>query len=368
MKIGIDCRLWNETGVGRYIRNLVLNLQELDKKNDYVLLVLNKDYENVKCQISNVKWKIIKADIRWHTFEEQLRLPQILNKENLDLVHFPYFSMPIFYNRPFVVTIHDLIINHFSTGQASTLPMPIYNLKLLAYKFVLNQVVRKARKIIAVSNATKNEIIDHLKINPQKISVTYEGISQKLAVSSQKLMVKGKYFLYVGNAFPHKNLDRLLEAFRILNSNVRLVFVGKEDYFYKSLKNKVQLMKFSNKAIFLQNVSDEELANLYQNALALILPSLMEGFGLPALEAMANNCLVLASNIPALKEICADAAIYFNPLSVDELVDKLNMVTSHTTEYGGLENLKKKGAERIKLFSWEKMAKETLKIYSSLAL
>lgn len=127
-------------------------------------------------------------------------------------------------------------------------------------------------------------------------------------------------------------------------------------------------MKLLDKVIFLQNVSDEDLANLYENALALVLPSFMEGFGLPALEAMANKCLVLASNIPSLRETCDNAALYFNPLSVKELSDKLRAVTLYTREYGRLEELRRRGVERAKLFSWQKMAKETLKIYEEIGV
>lgn len=376
MRIGIDCRLWSETGIGRYIRNLIKELQIVDVKNEYVMFVLSKDYENLKNQTSNLKnWKIVKADIRWHTLKEQLKFPKILNKENLDLVHFPYFSFPIFYNRAFVVTIHDLIVNHFPTGQASTLPFPIYNLKLLGYKFVISQAAKKARKIITVSNATKEEIVDHLGINPQKITVAYEGADDaisKIKDQKSKTQIKNqKYFLYVGNAYPHKNLERLILAFNILISqypNISLVLVGKEDYFYKRLKKKTRAVGLCKKVVFLQNVSDGELFSLYKNAIALIMPSLMEGFGLTALEAMANNCLVLASDIPPLRETCGNAALYFNPLSIDELTDKLNMLTSHTTEYGWLEKIRRKGIERARKFSWRKMAKETLWVYNSLAL
>jgi glycosyltransferase involved in cell wall biosynthesis len=365
MKIGIDCRLWDETGVGRYIRNLVLNLQKIDKKNEYTLFVLSKDYENIKSQISDNEknWKLRLADVRWHTLEEQVKFPQILNNENLDLVHFPYFSVPIFYNHPFIITIHDLIVDHFPTGRASTLPWPIYGLKLLAYKFILAQAARRAKEIITISNAAKDEIIDHLKINSQKIAVTYEGVDDKII--NPKLQIPNKpqntkYFLCVGNAFPHKNLDRLIESFKTLNSDVNLVLVGKEDYFYKRLKEKVEQMGLSGKVIFRQNVGDEELSNLYQNALALIMPSLMEGFGLPALEAMANNCLVLASRIPSLQEICKDAAVYFDPYNVNDIAEKMKHAVS-------VDNSKKrkKGLERSKFFSWKKMAKETLRIYES---
>src|SRR3990170_6776804 len=189
MRIGIDCRLWNESGVGRYTRNLVEQLLIIDRKNSYVFFVLPKDKEDLKSQISNLKsqkkleirnWKLEIADIRWHTVEEQLRFPAILNKENLDLVHFPYFSVPIFYDKPLVVTIHDLILHHFPTGEASTLPSPFYWLKLIGYKFVISNAAKKAKKIITVSNATKKEIIDHLKVDPSKVEVTYEGVKRQI--------------------------------------------------------------------------------------------------------------------------------------------------------------------------------------------
>ncbi|MCL4352863.1 glycosyltransferase, partial [Patescibacteria group bacterium] len=195
MKIGIDCRLWGESGVGRYTRNLVKELQLIDRINDYVLFVLSKDEENLKSQISNLKnklkiknlkLKIVKADIKWHALEEQMRLPQILNRENLDLMHFTYFSVPIFYSKPFIVTIHDLIIDHFPTGEASTLFPPLYVLKRMGYKLVISLASKRSKKIITVSNATKQEIIDHLGTDRNKIEVIYEGVDSLVQSSKPK--------------------------------------------------------------------------------------------------------------------------------------------------------------------------------------
>ncbi len=205
MRIGIDARLWNESGVGRYTRNLVLQLQEIDKENEYVLFVLDKDKEEILKQVQNDKFSLAKADIHWHTIEEQLKFPQILDEENLDLVHFPYFSVPIFYNRPFVVTIHDLILHHFPTGQASTLPFPFYWVKLFGYRFVIFMTAKKSRKILTVSNATKQEIVDHLGVSSEKIVVTYEGIEaslnskfiRQLADQNSKLQQKLKAIFFM---------------------------------------------------------------------------------------------------------------------------------------------------------------------------
>jgi len=423
MRIGVDARLWNESGVGRYIRNLVEQLLIIDRKNNYTLFVLSKDIENIKYQISNIKknwkleignWKLSVADTRWHTIEEQLQFPSILNKEDLDLVHFPYFSVPIFYNRPFVVTIHDLILHHFPTGEASTLPRYLYNLKLIGYKFIISSAAKRAKKIITVSNSTKSEVVDHLGVSPHKVVVTHEGV-----FSNSKLSPRGeaagwpaspsassrrdgslggrsgqlktqKHFLYIGNAYPHKNLERLLEAFSKIridtndyfestrmkkdsdifgekirnNSDLQLVLVGKEDYFYKRLKEKVRNMGLEKSVLFYGEVSDEELSALYKNALALVIPSLMEGFGLPALEAMANKCLVLASDIPALREVCVDAAIYFNPSKTEEIAQKMTSVLHSNDTYHYSDKIKK-GFRKARMFSWEKMARETLTVYEN---
>ena len=265
MKIGIDCRLWHESGVGRYTRNLVQWLSILDTKNQYVLFALNKDVSSIKYQVLSSKhrnFQVVTADIRWHTLSEQIKFPSILNKENLDLVHFPYFSIPAFYSKPFIVTIHDLIINHFNTGKASTLPSPVYFLKRFGYEFALKKAVNNSRRIITVSNATKSEIVDHYKAREDKIIVTYEGVDKEiLKAQNKELDVDKPYFLYVGNAYPHKNLERLLETFRLfchpeastkgsheilrsVQNDIGLVLVGKEDYFYKKIKEDVKKNEF----------------------------------------------------------------------------------------------------------------------------
>lgn len=367
MRIGIDARLWNQTGVGRYIRNLVLNIQKIDFKNNYVLFVRTADFENVKSQITNPKWKIIKCDINWHTVSEQIRFASILEKAKLDLLHFPYFSVPIFYNRPFVVTIHDLIINHFPTGKASTLAFPIYRIKLFAYKVIIKKAAQKAKKIITVSNATKEEVLDHLGVDKDKVVVIYNGVDEKIINHKSEIINQkyGKYFLYVGNAYPHKNLERLLLAFSEFlkeNKNVKLVLVGREDYFYNKLKDKLENINIKNSIIFYQEINDKELVNLYKNALALVMPSLMEGFGLPVVEAMVNGCPVLASEIPSLKEIGKEAAVYFDPKNVEDIAKTLGLMIN---DEGLRSEMIKKGYEQVKKFSWEKSAKETLRVYES---
>lgn len=368
MKIGIDCRLWNETGVGRYIRNLVENLQKIDKVNDYVLFVQSQNVTNVNSIIFNSKFSISNCDIKWHSLQEQIEFPKILKSAKLDIMHFTYFSVPIFYNKPFIVTIHDLILDHFPTGKASTLPKFLYYLKLISYRLIMKHIAFRAKRIIAVSNTTKQEIRDHLKVKSEKITVTYEGVdvklNEKFKIKNLKLKIQEPYFLYVGNAYPHKNLERLVQAFQLLSAqhkNIQLVLVGKEDFFYSRLKKVVKSVNLSDSVLFCQQVTDSELSTLYQHALALVYPSLMEGFGLPAIEAMSMNCLVLVADIPVFREICQNAALYFDPYDMNDLAAKMQLV---------LESGKKQFTDKLELglaktkeFSWEKMAEETLRIY-----
>lgn len=366
MRIGIDARLWNETGVGRYIRNLVTNLATIDQHNEYILFLKRKEYETIVTPGNNFRKYLV--DIHWHSLEEQTSFLKVLYSQNLDLVHFPYFSFPLLYTRPFVITIHDLILFHYPTGKASKLPTPIYNMKLVAYKRLMHHAAVHAKKIIAVSNATKQEIVTMLHADPRKIAVTYEGFIEKSQVSKLKsqIPIKNPYFLYVGNAYPHKNVEKLLKAFAEFNHEIKqvdLVLVGKQDYFYAEIKRKLLTFGIESSVHILEKISDNELINLYTHAIALVMPSLMEGFGLPAIEAMVNNCLVLASNISSLKEVCGDAAVYFDPLDRE---DMLRCLKKAYLEQESFNYNKMVGLERVKMFSWRKMAEETLQIYESI--
>lgn len=365
MIIGIDARFWSQAGVGRYIRNLCINLAQIDKKNSYVLFVLKQDRDEVEKVIKNEKWKIVTANIKWHSFSEQLWFLKVLNKENLDLVHFPYFSVPVMYKKPYVVTIHDLIFHHFASGQASTLPLWALGFKVLAYRFVIRNAAKRSKKIIAVSNFTKKDISNTLKVDKNKIEVIYEAADDVKNFKEQDVDID-KYFLYVGNVYPHKNIGLLLEAFKKLsqdNPNLKLVFVGKEDFLYKKLKNHVRKIHQEEKIIFFDNITDEKLSALYKNAICLVRPSLMEGFSLPPLEAMENGCLVLASDIPVHREIFENSIIYFDQFRVDDILQKMNYVLN--LPKSEKEHLIKKQIEKTKEFSWKKTAQQTLGIYES---
>ena len=359
MKIGIDARIWSET-TGRYVRNLVREIAKIDSTNQYFVFVRTIEKEKIEKEISQKNFNVVPTDITWHTLREQISYAKELEKYSLDLVHFTYFSLPINYKGRFIVTIHDLIIHHFPTGKASTLPTPLYYLKRFAYIYLVQKSADKAIKIITPTIATKEEVVEHLTITENKIRVIYEGFDENIKSDSKKNIIDGPYILYVGNAYPHKNLPRLIEAFQtVRKDNQKLVLVGRENFFYKRLKK--DMKSKTDGVIFFGEATDSDLSNLYSNAMAFVMPSLMEGFGLPPIEAMAHNCFVIASNIPAISEVCEDAAIYFDPYKISDIADKIGFAFSDVSKTKYIE----KGRERIKDFSWVKMARETLDIYES---
>ncbi len=361
MRIGIDARLWNETGVGRYIRALVKYLQKIDDKNEYILFVKKNEYDSL--QLTNARWRLLLADINWHTLSEQFDIPKLYMQAHLDLVHIPYFSVPYFISNSFIVTIHDLTISNFATGKATTKPWPIYLLKRLGYQFVLSHALSKAKLIITVSQTVKNQILDTYPVKADKIHVTYEA--GELEYNSKgNTRVPKKYILYVGNAHPHKNLERLLGAFNTLahiNKDLKLVLIGKHDYFYQRLMKKISDRKLPG-VIFVGTVNNGELNIWYKHALCLVFPSLSEGFGIPGLEAMGCGCPVVASDLPIFHEIYHDAALYFDP---GDTLDISNSIQSLIVDQKKRSALISKGKQIFKLYSWEKMARETNILYES---
>jgi hypothetical protein len=173
MKIGLDARLINETGVGRYITNLVAELGKIDKSNSYVIFLRKYSYAGFK--VPNSRWEKRLADVPWHSVAEQLFMPAIFANAHLDLLHVPYFNVPLFYFGKFVVTIHDLTILHFDTGKATTLPFIQYKIRRIGYYVSLLKTISWSEKVIAVSQSTKKEILEHFDILPEHIEVIYEG-------------------------------------------------------------------------------------------------------------------------------------------------------------------------------------------------
>lgn len=367
MRIGIDARLYSETGIGRYISNLIDALGKIDEKNEYITYLTSANFN--KFQPVNNRWQKKILDIHWHSLSEQIRVPLRLLNDRLDIVHFPYFNVPFFYPKNYVLTIHDLIIDHFDTGKATTRPVFFYKLKRSGYKFIINTALRKAKAVLAISETTKKEIIDHYQVKPEKIKVTYDALDEQFKIIALQKRIKSyysfPYVLYVGNAYPHKNLSRLVEAFtdRELSKLAKLVLVGDDNFFFRRLEQKVKSMGFESNVYFFGKANNEELINLYSFAKCLVSASLMEGFGLPNMEAVYCGCLPVVSDIPAFREVWADRLIYFNPYNSEDISKAIRKLLSLSkNEYQTKLN---KAKQRIVDFSWEKTAKLTLKTYEN---
>jgi len=357
MRIGIDARLIEETGVGRYIRNLLQNLASQDKENIYIIFLRQKSYGAFVLPGKN--WKKVKAEVPWHSVQEQFVMPFLYSQEHVDLLHVPYFNVPVLYVGKTIVTIHDLIILHFDTGKASTLPWILYKMRRFGYRMILSLGLKKATHIIAVSQATKKEIMDHYHIAGDKISVTYEGVDSALHAkagtkSPPKVPQKTPYFLYVGNAYPHKNLEVLVEAFRQVkkeDAKSKLILVGANDFFYRRLSQDVKNHEYAQDILFFGKATEDELAALYRNATALIFPSRMEGFGLPALEALSFGCPVICSDIPVFHELLGSSVLYFPPQDAKALAAHMRGPLKRPSFKPGTQ------------FDWATMASETLQLY-----
>src|SRR3989338_2920706 len=162
MRIGIDARLYSQTGVGRYIRNLLRELAIINKRDEFYIYLNNPEYGDFREPSS--KWHKVLLNLKWHSIQEQIFIPIRFTQDKLDVAHFPYFNVPIFYQGKYLLTIHDLIVDHFDTGRASTLPAPLYRLKRLAYHLAMRRGISRATTISVISETTKQEVMDHYHV------------------------------------------------------------------------------------------------------------------------------------------------------------------------------------------------------------
>lgn len=371
MHIGIDARFYGPLakGLGRYVQKLIEHLEKLDGENTYTVFLRQEAWDLYRPK--NPRFQKILADVAWYTLREQIELPKILNARKLDLMHFPHYNVPLLYRGPFVVTVHDLILSKYPTRRASTLGPALYWIKHTAYNQVICSAIRRSKAILTVSEYSKRAIVKEFHVPPEKITVTYEAADplpnvQPMREQEAVILSFQPYLLYVGNAYPHKNLEGLLSAFQSIKKRfhqpLNLVLVGKKDYFYERLEHLATSLHIQDLVRFAGGVSDAELATLYRHAALYVFPSFIEGFGLPPLEAMRAGVPVVSSNRSCLPEVLGDAAVYVDPADTEALA---NTVLSVLADQNKQHDLRKKGFQQVERFRWDDLARTTLTVYTS---
>ncbi len=369
MRIGIDARMLgpHTGGLGRYTLELVRHLEKLETRHEYVIFLRQDNWH--RCEPATAYMRKALLNVPWYSIEEQLRVGAILQKEHVDLMHFPHWNVPLFYRKPFVVTIHDLIMWHFPREEASTHGPLVYWLKDAASRLVVRSAARRAKHILTTSEYTKNDIHETLGVGKERMTVTYqapfEEISRFRDFEISKLGVTKPYVLYVGNAYPHKNLGRLVDAWQIVEEKThgayQLVLVGKENYFYEKLSRNIQ--KSGRHGVVLTGfVEDHTLEALYANARLYVAPSMYEGFALSALEAIARGIPVVASSASCFPEVLGESALYVHPENVLQIADALCAVLDNESLRA---ELRERGVEELKRYSWESLARRTLHVYEA---
>lgn len=369
MRIGLDLRMaGGGSGIGRYIGELSHEILRQNRKHEFVLF-FNELTEGLKKEYERYGWKMVETKISHYSLAEQTRLPGILKKEKLDLVHFPHFNVPLLYRGKFVVTIHDLTHTLIPGKKKSRV------LHRMAYHAVFAKAVHGSSKIIAVSNSTKKQILGYYRsIKEEKIQVIYEGYNslykmmdkeEAFAQVSKKFNVSKPYLLYVGVWRRYKNLPMLAKAFDRLKDqgvDMQLVLAGEPDKFYPEIENEVKGINHAQDLRAVGRVSDEDLSLLYNGAAMFVLPSHMEGFGLTALEAAACGVPVACSDIPTLREVMGQGAAYFDPDNLDNMVDVMTEILAKPERLEEMANL---ALSRSKHFSWKQAAEETVMTYEN---
>ncbi|MDR0591037.1 MAG: glycosyltransferase family 4 protein [Candidatus Nomurabacteria bacterium] len=355
--IVIDARIINSS-TGRYIERLLTYLEKIDKTNNYTILVPSVD---IYCwKPANKNFRVMPADFKNYSISEQLGFNKFLNSLQADLVHFCMPQQPVLYRKNKVTTVHDLILFNTYNSDKNWL---LFHIKQAIGRLVFKSVGKRSTVVITPSQYTKRDFVKFARIPEDKARVIYDA-ADKVGVKSRtyKLPFK-KYLLYVGSQTDYKNIKRLITAHQKVRDtydrNLGLVLVGRKSYYTEKHE------EFTNKigaegVLFTGFLPDDQLAYLYKNAAAYVFPSLMEGFGLPGLEAMQFGTPVISSYATCLPEIYGGSAIYFNPTDPDDMADRIISVLSDKKL---LKDLSKRSKERVKDFSWERCARETHQAY-----
>lgn len=364
--IVVDARI-RRTSTGRYIDRLVEHLQDADHYHHYTILVQPDD--NWQPRASN--FKAVPCRYAQFSFNplEQFGFAWQLYRLKPDLVHFPMSQQPLFYFGKIVTTAQDTTMYRFV--RRGTTPLPIYKVKMWLYRFLVWFSHRKSKYILTPSQTVATEFAEMQPFTRKKLVVTYEASEPPITIRAERPPLvphTGDFLLYVGSAFPHKNLFKMVEAFDILHAshpNLRLVLTGKREKHYEELEAWAANHPSFKNIIFTGFVSDAELKWLYKHCRLYVFTSLSEGFGLPPLEAMAHGAPVASSNASCMPEIYGQAAYYFDARKPQDIANKIEEVLANNELR---QTLIDRGYKRLRHYSWRKMADETMTVYKAALL
>lgn len=354
--IAIDARIISSS-TGTYVERLLHYLQQIDTSNTYSILVFKRDESY--WTPTNKNFTVVPITFDNYSFSEQIGYRRFLNKLAPDLVHFCMPQQPVFYTGTHVTTFHDLTLVKTYNSDKNWF---IFHFKQFVGKYIFKQVAKKSIHLITPSEFTKNELIDFSAVSPDKISVTYEAADINKGALEQYAHPYGRYLLYVGKQSDYKNIRRLGSAHQRLMKkypDLGLILVGKKDA--SILSNEAYFIKHGYTNItFTDYLPDAQRDWLYTHAAAYVFPSLMEGFGLPGLEAMGYGLPVISSNATCLPEIYGEAAHYFNPNDTTDIARAIDDVLGNDILR---VEMSKMGYRQVKMYSWNKMARQTYDIY-----
>lgn len=366
MNIGFDFRMGGtlHAGIGRYAFELLKAMLEIDQQDTFYVFynesVAKTDLDELD-QSLNVE--LVKVSARHYSIAEQTTFLRVINNTPVDVIFFPNFNHPIWYKKPFVVTIHDMVHHRISGHKKSRW------LWFRAYQMEMQHAARGSKAIIAPSEAAKADIVQYFPEVADKTSVVYEGAflqeqpEELVEKVKKQFLLTRPYFLFVGTLERKKNIvglargfDTLLEKYKL---DVDLVYAGKVDAHYPEEKFKALEIKHKDHLVFTGYVEDETLAALYQGAHAYVNASLNEGFGLPGVEAMRFGLPLAVANTPVFNEVYDNAAMYFDAQNPDDIAEQLRLLAVDQQYY---EHKQEMAIARSRFFDWRKAAQSTLEV------
>lgn len=356
MHIAIDARIIN-TSTGTYVERLLSYLQEIDTTNHYTILVPTKDLTFFTP--TNPNFTVMAADFKNYSLDEQTKFKTFLDTLAPDLVHFCMPQQPVLYTGKHVTTFHDLTLLNTYNSDKNWL---VFHVKQLIGRFIFKRVAITSKHIIVPTQFVKKDLLAFSGIPESKITVTLEAAD----VFADKLQPYNhpfkQFIMYIGQQSDYKNIKRLGDAHQKLletHPDLGLILVGKKNA--SALKNETYFkQKGYRNILFTDFIPNEQRDWLLKNCNAYLFPSLMEGFGLPGLEAMGYGAPVVSSNTTSLPEVYGDAAHYFNPQDTDDMARAINDVL---TDEALRNDLIAKGYAQLKKYSWKRMAEQTYAVY-----